>query len=55
MWMGGCFGAKNETSEVIKFSNTDRETLYLLLTKECRENPTSNSWFAARAIYERGY
>ena len=55
MWFAGFIEGRNWSEEISKFDNYDKETLFLLLSNHCRENPSSNTFFGAVIIYDRGY
>ena len=55
MWFGGYIEGRDFRDYLNSFSYADPQTLYLLLVKECRENPTIDSIAAASRIYKRGY
>ena len=55
LWFAGFISGRNYSEEIRKFDGYDKETLFLLLSNECRENPSSNTGFAAIKIYNRGY
>ena len=55
LWFAGYIEGRNWSEGASKFDGYDKETLFLLLSNECRENPSSNSYFAALKIYDRGY
>ena len=55
MWFGGYIDGRDFEDYLDTLPDADPQTLYLLLVKECRKNPTISSRIAASIIYERGY
>ena len=57
MWFSGYIDGRDfraSGKHLNTFPSADAQTIYLLLIKECRENPTIKSIQAADRIYERG-
>jgi len=55
MWFSGYIDGRDSDDYLNSFPYADPQTLYLLLVKECRNNPTIDSVDAATIIYKRGY
>ena len=51
LWFSGYIAGRNHEGKVYKFSNADEHTLFYLLVKFCKENPTLHSADAATQIY----
>ena len=55
LWFAGYIAGRNLGEEVSKFEDYDIETLFLLISNECRAEPSLSTYFAAYRIYNRGY